>query len=294
MGGKSAEHPAGLEIAASDRHIRPRIAVGRIARPVLFAAESQRQPADRAIFAAHLQTVGMAVARKAGAGQRIGIFALGIGQAGRAAQSQVLPVIRRADCARILPGVLGVERIAERECRRREAVDIEIALGIAGIGENLDRIGNIEKGAAAEPELFGPVLFRSVGRRGKSVRAQGRSAEADKIAVSFYPARYRRGQRVARAVFEGGVEARRAAGRDVQHPAQRIGAPDRAVGAARQIQAGDVRGKQGSEIEPAAGGRLIGHTYSVDQHQQLFGRRAAHIQAGKAPDRTVTHRCYAG
>jgi hypothetical protein len=78
----------------------------------LFAPEGQRQAADRAIFAAHLQAVGMAVACKAGAGDGIVVAALGIGQAVGSPQSQILPVIGRADRARILPRVLGVERIA--------------------------------------------------------------------------------------------------------------------------------------------------------------------------------------
>src|SRR5690606_32457270 len=121
----------------------------------------------------------MAVAGEGRLARGIAVHPLGIGEGVGGADEQRAGVVDRARGARILPGVLRVPRIGEREVRRREAVEVEVAFGPAAAGEDFEAGREVEPALPAGGPLLEPVGFGAVRGLRETVGAvvAGRGAE---------------------------------------------------------------------------------------------------------------------
>ena len=289
MRGQSAEHPARLHIGAGDRGILARIAVGLVLAPFAIAAEGQRQPADQPVFAAQRQVLRIAVAgeQRIATHRGIEIVARGVGQRIGGAQGEVLPIIGQPQRARELLRLLRFGGVAQRVTGRGEAIDVDVAVGVTRVGEQFELVGQIDEDRPAQRELLRSVRFGSRCGGREAVGAEIGRGEPGKIGVFGEPAGGTGEQRVARAVFDAARQSAAPAGRDVEHARDRVRTPDRAVGAAQQVDLAHRAGGQRAEVEPARGRGRIGHPYAVDQHQQLLGLAPAHAHAGEGAGRSV-------
>ena len=169
MDGQTAHHPAELRIGAADLGFGGRVEARFKLGPFMIAAESQREAAQQAVFTAQRDAIGAAVAGKGLRPGTIAIGALGIGQAVRGAQGQVVAVIGKADIAPVTRGFLRIVGIGEDEIGCGKAIDFDVTFCKITMREQLEAGGQIEEGAGADSELLRSVGFRARCGCGKSV-----------------------------------------------------------------------------------------------------------------------------
>ena len=148
-------------------------------------------------------------------------------------------------------------------------------------------MGQVDESRPADGELLESVGFAARVGGGKTVGAEPRAGEAEIAEVLVHACRKVRGKGVARAIFEGADHAGFGAGGDIDHAADRLAAPDRAVGAAQDVELARHACKLVAEVEPAARSRWIGHAHAVDEDQQLVRARPANVHAGEAADAAI-------
>ncbi len=292
-------HPAGhgqarerleaeLEIAASElvtRMVRRIGFIGRAgANSFVLNPGNQLGPVGQVIGAAIFETIGNpgGIIDVVDAGDRIGApsadIGPGIGQP--AAKAAIGQIEVQAGISQPLPiagNRLRVRTAAERGIRVDPAIAVIAAQIEFEIRRQIDPHPPVER---ADPAA---IPLCPAGKHGKAIGAVKRAAEAVANRASAAGDIGLAARRVPRTIF-GAAADNEAADRlcrfDVDHPADRLAAPDDRVGPAQDLDPGDVAGGQSAEIERRVGAGRIVDPHPIDQHQRLRGIAAAHEHAG--------------
>ena len=279
MGCQPTHHPTQLGIGTADFGFGGSIEAGFEFGPLVIAAEGQRKSAQQAIFTAQRHTFGTTVAGESLHPCPVAIDPLGIRQAVGRAQGQVISVIGQADVAPIARGFLRILGIGKEEVGRGKTIDLDIAFGEIAMREEFEAGRQIDEGGGAECELLRTVGF---GARCGSREAIGfipRTGQTDKGIVIARPGGSTGKQRIPGTEFDAPAHAALRPGRDVDHAANRFGAPDGAVRSAQDIDLARRAQQEVAEIEAARRAGLVGHAHTVDQYEKLVRIGTADIHA---------------
>ena len=293
-GGEPAVLDPQLGVGPENPRAAPGVEQGAIVAPFVLAAEMDQQRAKRPPFAAQGHPVAGALAGEGRTERGVEIVAPGFRVAVAATHEQRPAVVDRAGAGEELAGFLRFRRVGQYESRCREAVNVEIALGIARAGEHFECVGQVKPPMAAQRPLLEPVGFGASRGGGKAVGAEVAGGHAKKTSVTADAAGHRTCRGIASAVFSAGLHAAFCAGGSHHHSADRVRAPHGRIGRAQHLDLVEVQGEQIAEVEPATRCGRIGHPHPVEYDQRLLRLRPAQAHAGEVPRPAVAGQGQAG